>query len=449
MLFNSAAFVLLFLPVVAAVRALLPAAWRQRWLVCASVLLIATWGAWSLPGIAVSVAVAAASLRAFDRNHSRLGVITGIVVLALILIAPKAIAARGGSVDRAGSSVLLVIGVSFVVLNLMSVLIDRYRGRLAEPIALRDLVSFGVCFPYVAAGPLVRWRDVAPQLRAGRPVESGQVARAVLLIAVGLAKKTLLADPIGLRLDQLLSYGTPEGVVGSWLVAAAFGAQVYFDFSGYSDMALGIGLLLGLTLPPNFNAPYQAASIADFWRRWHMTLTSWVRDYVYLGLGIGRSHARAMVSMVIAMTVVGMWHGFAATFIVWGLYHGLLLAGYYALRATRVPMKVPEWLGRALTFGTVCVGWAIFRAASLPDAGSLVSSMAGLHGLGSLQLVRNRAGAMFLLLAAVGVMLTQILREPWQLEVRPRFSMGLAYGALFALAVMALGSRNPFIYLQY
>jgi D-alanyl-lipoteichoic acid acyltransferase DltB (MBOAT superfamily) len=206
-----------------------------------------------------------------------------------------------------------------------------------------------------------------------------------------------------------------------------------------------------LKLPPNFNAPYRATSIADFWRRWHMTLAAWIRDYVYLGLGFGRSHARAIINMIIAMTLVGVWHGFAWTFVAWGLYHGLLLAAYYTWRSTNAHrlVAVNERLAHAMTFAVVTVGWALFRAPSIGDATTLVSSMVGFHGLGSLALVRNYAGIPFVLLTGLGLVLTQILPEPWQLDVRPRLASGLAFGVLFAFAVMTLGGRNPFLYMAY
>jgi D-alanyl-lipoteichoic acid acyltransferase DltB (MBOAT superfamily) len=216
-------------------------------------------------------------------------------------------------------------------------------------------------------------------------------------------------------------------------------------------MAMGIGLLLGLQLPPNFNAPYRATSIADFWRRWHMTLAAWVRDYVYLGLGFGRSHARAILNMVVAMALVGLWHGFTWTFLAWGLYHGLLLAAYYAWRQadTARAVTLPDWLARAVTLAVVTIGWSFFRAPSIQDAALLIESMFGLHGPGSLGLVRNYAGTAFVLGTLFGLGMTQLLREPWQLQVRPRFASGLAFGALFALGIMALGGRNPFLYMEY
>ena len=446
MQFNSAAFLFLFLPVVVIGRWLAGPRWGRIILIAASGVFIASWGALSIAAVVVALGVAALALAFIDRSP-RAGLVGGVAGLTAILATPKLMTAEPGGVGLPAA----IIGLSFITLNLMSVVIDRYRGRIEGTIPPRDLLAFGTAFPYIAAGPLVRWRDVVPQFGAGAGIDAATVARALLLIGAGLAKKTLIADQLGLRLDQLLSHGIPEGLVGAWLACAGFGVQVYFDFSGYTDMAMGIGLLLGLKLPPNFDAPYRATSIADFWRRWHMTLAAWVRDYIYLGLGFGRSHVRAVANMIIAMTAVGLWHGLTWTFAAWGLYHGVLLATYYAWRSAdalrRLP--VPEWFARAATFAAVTVGWAFFRAPSIADATTLVSSMAGLHGFGSLALLRNYAGIPFLVLTGIGLALTQVLPEPWELEVRPRFVTGLAFGVLFAFAVMALGGQNPFLYMAY
>jgi alginate O-acetyltransferase complex protein AlgI len=446
MQFNSAAFLFLFLPVVVIGRWLAGPRWGRVVLIAASSVFIASWGALSIAAVAVALGVAALALAVIDRSP-RAGLVGGVAGLTAILAIPKLMTAEPGGVGLPAA----IIGLSFITLNLMSVVIDRYRGRIEGAIPPRNLLAFGTAFPYIAAGPLVRWRDVVPQFGAGAGLDAGTVARALLLIGAGLAKKTLIADQLGLRLDQLLSHGMPEGLVGAWLACAGFGVQVYFDFSGYTDMAMGIGLLLGLKLPPNFDAPYRATSIADFWRRWHMTLAAWVRDYVYLGLGFGRSHMRAILNMVIAMALVGLWHGFTWTFLAWGVYHGVLLAAYYGWRRadTARAVTLPDWLARAVTLAVVTIGWSFFRAPSIQDAALLIESMFGLHGPGSLGLLRNYAGTAFLLGTLFGLGMTQLLREPWQLQVRPRFANGLAFGALFALGIMALGGQNPFLYMEY
>jgi alginate O-acetyltransferase complex protein AlgI len=450
MLFNSPQFLFVFLPLAVIVHAVLPSRARLPWLVAVSVGYLALWGVWTLVAVGCALCVAAGAIAAIDRGRRSAGLWLGVVALTALLCIPKTLQWWRGAPDTA-MPVLLVVGLSFVALNLASLVIDRYRGRVEGRPTPGLLLAFGSCFAYIAAGPLVRWREVAPQLRSGARATALQVPLALCLIASGLAKKTLLADPIGLRLDQLLSYGPPPGLVGAWLTTAGFGAQIYFDFSGYSDMALGVGLLLGLKLPPNFDAPYRASTPADFWRRWHMTLSAWVRDYVYLGLGLGRSHGRAIANMIVAMALVGLWHGFSWTFLLWGIYHGLLLAGYYGARALRMPARVPmpSWAGRLLTFLLITVGWAFFRAASVPEALTLLSSLVGWNGAGSIGEVRALAGASFLMLTATALLLTQVLPEPWQLQLRPRATTGIACGVLFALGVMALGGENPFLYLQY
>ena len=345
---------------------------------------------------------------------------------------------------------IMPLGISFVTFNLASLLIDISRRLVTRGVSLQDCFLFATCFPYVMAGPLVRWNHVRPELHGTVPVRPDQVFRGLFLISIGLGKKVLLADPIGMRLDHLMTFGD-GGFVGSWLAMTAFAAQIYFDFSGYSDMAVGVGALLGFELPQNFSSPYRATNPADFWRRWHMSLSCWVRDYVYLSLGLGRSRTRAIFNTFVAMLLIGLWHGAAWTFLLWGFYHACLLSIYHVSQ-TIGPARaahVPPLIARFVMFAAVTIGWALFRADSLSSSGHLIAGMAGLHGPGDLRLVLDHAGRILPLLVVFGLAITQLLPEAYEVRVSSARWSAASLGTLFAVSLMNIGDSNPFLYLQF
>ena len=274
--------------------------------------------------------------------------------------------------------VTLPLGISFYTFQSMSYTIDVSRGHAA---ALRGFVDFACyvsMFPQLVAGPIIRFAEVAEQL-AFRTHTVTKCARGVAFVSLGLAKKVLLANPCGRIADLAFDAGS-IGTFDAWFGAAAYAFQIYFDFSGYSDMAIGLGLMLGFVFPKNFDSPYRAQSITDFWRRWHISLSSWLRDYLYVPLGGSRAGtARTYVNLALVMLLGGLWHGSSWTFVVWGGMHGLLLAVERSLGGTSPYRLLPAPFRTALTFCLVLVSWVFFRAADLAAAAGYLRSMFGLE----------------------------------------------------------------------
>jgi alginate O-acetyltransferase complex protein AlgI len=455
--FNSYPFFFGFLPVVAVGWWRLSGTARAKWwLLGANVAFLVCWDYRYVPQLAAVIVVTWLVARAMLRGSGsvRWWCVTGLAVLAANLAVLKWLSvppAHSTSVSAEDVRVgIMPLGISFVTFNLASLLIDISRRLVTRDVSLHDCFSFATCFPYVMAGPLVRWNQVRPELHGAVPVRPDQVFRGLFLISIGLGKKVLLADPIGMRLDHLMTFGD-AGFVGSWLAMTAFAAQIYFDFSGYSDMAVGVGALLGFELPQNFSSPYRATNPADFWRRWHMSLSCWVRDYVYLSLGLGRSRTRAIFNTFVAMLLIGLWHGAAWTFLLWGFYHACLLSIYHVsqtITSTRT-VRIPQLVARFGMFAAVTIGWALFRADSLLTSGRLIAGMTGLYGPGGLRLVLNHAGRAMPVLVALALAITQLLPEPYEVGVTSAPWVAVTLGTLFAISLMSIGGTNPFLYLQF
>jgi alginate O-acetyltransferase complex protein AlgI len=278
--------------------------------------------------------------------------------------------------------ILLPVGISFYTFTQIAFLVDAYRGNVAH-YALPHYALFVTYFPHLIAGPILHHRDIIPQFthsEAQRP-DPHLILCGLIIFAVGLFKKTALAD--GIQPLVALAFGPVAPTFDqAWIGALAYTFQLYFDFSGYSDMAIGISLMFGIFLPLNFNSPYKATSIIDFWRRWHMTLSQFLRDYLYIPLG-GNRHGRLMryVNLMLTMALGGLWHGAAWTFAAWGALHGLYLCINHAWNSFG-PKVAPRFARSAelaafiLTFASVVVGWVLFRADSMASALIILSRMA-------------------------------------------------------------------------
>lgn len=268
--------------------------------------------------------------------------------------------------------IFLPIGISFYTFQILSYLIDVYRRRISPAGSLLDFSLFVAFFPQLVAGPIVRAHELLPQIGGRLEVNSARQARAFFLLAGGLFKKAVLADYLAANfVDRVFEDPGLYGGLETLLAVYGYAIQIYGDFSGYSDMAIGLGLLMGFTLPENFNAPYLASSVTDFWRRWHMTLSAWLRDYVYISLGGNRlGRARTYANLMVTMLIGGLWHGAGISFVAWGGMHGAALA---VERAFRGRLQVPErgplrWIAMLATFHFVCLGWIFFRAGSFGRA---------------------------------------------------------------------------------
>jgi len=354
-------------------------------------------------------------------------------------------------------SPLLPLGVSFFVFHAISLMMDAYRGKLKRAVRIEDALLYVAFFPQLIAGPILRASSFIPQLASSRNPAKIRINRAFLLIIAGLLKKVVISNLLATRLVEQV-FAAPQTFRSSDILLAVYGyaAQIYCDFSGYTDIAIGCAMLLGYRFPRNFNSPYTASNPQDFWRRWHISLSSWLRDYLYIPLGGSRGSAlRTCSNLMITMLLGGLWHGAGWTFVIWGALHGLYLIVHRiwdAIPWTPV-VRLREttlwrWVSRLLLFHAVCLGWVFFRAPSFDIAFTLLRrlTISGACTLATMPIML----ALFLGLAGQ----YQPLRWRKALECEIGRWPELARGAVFALAVFAielLGPSGvaPFIYFRF
>lgn len=345
--------------------------------------------------------------------------------------------------------VTLPLGISFYTFQSMSYTIDVYRGHARPLKNLIDFACYVSMFPQLVAGPIIRYAEVAEQLRSRRHTLV-KFARGAAFVSVGLAKKIWLANPCGKVADVVFA-ADGRGFLDAWTGIVAYAFQIYFDFSAYSDMAIGLGLMLGFVFPKNFNSPYRAVSITDFWRRWHISLSSWLRDYLYIPLGGNRrGEARTYVNLFAVMLLGGLWHGAAWTFVIWGAFHGILLAIERGIGGAGGIRGLPRPLQVVFTFVLVLISWVFFRAASLCEALDYLASMAGLGAASPASVLIGGVIHQPFYLAALGAaaIITWTGPQTWDWTRRlPGWKLMLAL-VLFVLSVMLLAAQayNPFIY---
>jgi alginate O-acetyltransferase complex protein AlgI len=345
--------------------------------------------------------------------------------------------------------VVLPLGISFYTFQSMSYTIDVYRGHTRAMTSLVDFACFVSMFPQLVAGPIIRFAEIADQLRS-RTHTVTKFARGIAFLCVGLAKKVLLANPCGVVADAAFNAHS-VGTLDAWYGAVAYAFQIYFDFSGYSDMAIGLGLMFGFVFPKNFDSPYRAQSITEFWRRWHISLSTWLRDYLYVPLGGNRrGSARTYANLFIVMLLGGLWHGAAWNFVAWGGIHGALLAVERMAGKSALYAAWPAPVRTAATFELVLVAWVFFRASDLASAVRYLGSMAG---LGSTQSGADLiAGVIYqpyyLAVVAVSAMVTWACPQTWDWTrtlSAPRLAVATAL-LLVSVAILATQAYNPFIY---
>ncbi len=345
--------------------------------------------------------------------------------------------------------VALPLGISFYTFQSMSYSIDVYRGETRALSSFVDFACYVSLFPQLVAGPIIRFSEIADQLR-GRTHTLEKFARGAAFFSLGMAKKVLLANPCGKVADSLFDAGSVLPL-DAWYGVLAYAFQIYFDFSGYSDMAIGLGLMLGFVFPKNFDSPYRATSITDFWRRWHISLSSWLRDYLYIPLGGSRrGRRRTYVNLALVMLLGGLWHGAAWNFVAWGGLHGLLLAAERARGKRGLFAALPRPLATAGTFLLVLVAWVPFRAAGLGEAGRYLGSMLG---LGTAQPGAWLVGGIvyqpyYLITMAVAAVVVWVVPQTWDwTRSLPAWKAAACALLLWtALAALTTQAYNPFIY---
>ena len=350
--------------------------------------------------------------------------------------------------------VVLPIGISFFTFQGMSYVIDVYRGDTPPAKNPLQVALYIALFPQLVAGPIVRYTTVAEELVSRRETFDDFAAGA-LRFSFGLAKKMLLANNLSLMADEAFSTA-PIGAAAAWLGAIAYTGQIYFDFSGYSDMAIGLGRMFGFHFEENFNYPYLSKSVTEFWRRWHMSLSGWFRDYVYIPLGGSRAGtAKQVRNILLVWTLTGLWHGAAWNFLLWGLYFGVLLLGekfWWGKALERAPSPLRHLYAMVI----VVLGWVLFRCEGLSAVGSYLGAMFGLSGAGWGQaLYFLRQYGVFL---AVGVVASLPVKDALRAALQRRkaertiqWGSALAGLGLLGLSFLQLisSTANPFIYYRF
>ena len=351
--------------------------------------------------------------------------------------------------------IALPIGISFYTFQILSYVIDVYHGRSAAQKSLLSLATYITMFPQLVAGPIVRYETVRDEL-SDRRVTLEDFTEGLSRFFFGLGKKVLIANRMALAADAVFDAAAVPPSAALWIGALCYTMQIYYDFSGYSDMAIGMGRMFGFHFMENFNYPYIADSVTDFWRRWHISLSVWFREYVYIPLGGNRcSVPRHIFNMLVVWLLTGLWHGAAWTFVLWGLYYGVLLILEKHVLSRVIP-RVPKGIRQIVTFLLALLGWVIFRADSLPALGAYLSGLFSFNVSGTGAFFMSCADALQPLLLLPAAILGCL---PWKLWIRKRFPdseglRALRFAAAFliwlASVAMLLGeSYNPFIYFRF
>lgn len=454
MIFSSIPFLYYFLPLALLLCYLVPSRARNAFLLLASLVFYA-WGEPKyLPVMAAATALGygfGLAIERFRRFRKPLLVLSIASSLGFLLYFKYAdfflenLNGLGWNVPLL--RLALPVGISFYTFQILSYTVDVYRGEVRAQRNPIDLACYVTFFPQLIAGPIVRYKDIAAQLR-DRPQSLDNLRLGAGRFLVGLGKKVLLANLLG-EVCAAWRVTADPSVLFSWLYALSYTLHIYFDFSGYSDMAIGLGKLFGFSFPENFNYPYISRSVTEFWRRWHMSLGTWFRDYVYIPLGGNRKgKGRQFLNILIVWMLTGFWHGAAWNFLLWGLYFALLLM----VEKAGLPVR-----GRVYTLAAVILGFVLFDASSLSSALACVKGLFGLGGLPPVSaqgLYLLKSNLVLLAVAILGA--TPAPKRLWErLEAKaPRLSAGLAPIGMAALllastACLVDGSYNPFLYFRF
>ncbi len=358
--------------------------------------------------------------------------------------------ALGGG-DITIPAIILPIGISFHTFQSISYIIDVARKDAPPARNVIDFLAFGALFPQLIAGPVLRYKDLAAQFVA-RTHSWQKFLQGIWRFSQGLALKVLIADQIAPLTDRLFALSEPT-LAEAWLAAAAYSVQLLFDFSGYSAMAIGLGLMIGFQFCENFNAPYISHSITEFWRRWHMSLSNWLRDYLYVPLGGNRrGRARTYVNLFLTMVLGGLWHGANWTFILWGAWHGAWLCLERWMGAKAGAGVWPRAIAWPLTLIVVMVGWVLFRSETIAQAWGLYQGMLGLQGFGVRAHVEWQIARSECLALLIGIGLACIVpRLPQSTKALNSTLRNAGASALLATSTMVLlaQSHSPFLYFQF
>jgi D-alanyl-lipoteichoic acid acyltransferase DltB (MBOAT superfamily) len=467
MLFNSWHFVA-FLLVVLSVAMWLPrygTAWKL-FIIAASCYFYGQWSYYYLGLIFVTAAVdfflaRRLGLARYPGRLLAVSIAANLGVLAFFKYANFVIQSANGLSSAAGSpwnitplDIVLPVGISFYTFQNMSYTIDVYRGHLAPRKSALDYAAFTTFFPQLLAGPIVRASEFFAQLDKPNPIIWRDVQYGLVLIAAGYVKKVVLADNLAVSVDEVFSAPDKAGAWQSLLAVYAFAFQIYFDFSGYTDIAIGLALLFGFKFPKNFDYPYLATSFQEFWRRWHMTLSRWLRDYLYISLGGNRlGPSRTMANLITTMLLGGLWHGASWNFVLWGGLHGAYLA-LERMVAARVRWwtsegQVAKVVRAFIVFHFVCFAWIFFRAANFADSATIIKNIAGIVSVRP-TLAQHGSITMFIVVLLAGHWLMAKYRVKERLtDAGPSIFAGFISLMIVMLIWFTPVKSVPFIYFQF
>jgi D-alanyl-lipoteichoic acid acyltransferase DltB (MBOAT superfamily) len=458
MLFHSQAFILLFLPsVLVAYYALAHRRGAREWVLLAASLIF--YAGWDIRFVPLLLGQCTATWLAAGLHHRSgrrgwlwAGVAVNLSSLAFFKYTGFALSmvAVAVGIELHPPGIVLPVGISFFTFQLATYLVDLDRHG-GEPHSWRRVTLFVSLFPHLVAGPIVRHTEIMPQLDAD-PLRQGvaeRIAKGLGFFTIGCVKKVFLADQLAPGVDRIFAQAAAAAPSfgDAWYGALAFSLQLFLDFSAYTEMAIGLGLMLGVRFPDNFDAPYRAGDLRDFWRRWHMTLSRLLRDYLFIPLGGSRHGWRtyAMATLV-TMTLCGLWHGAGWTFVAWGLMHGFGLMVCRAWQARMPPL--PRLAGWPLTMLFVVAGWVLFRSADFAMAANM---FAGMSGLGANLAPTVAFRPEFAVAAAVALLgpTTKSVVEGGLL--RPLAHQGVLAGAVLVAVILVVGRGQPqaFIYFQF
>jgi alginate O-acetyltransferase complex protein AlgI len=467
MLFNSWHFVAFFL-VVLIVASCLPrnkTPWKL-FIIAASCYFYGQWSYLYLGLIFVTAAVdfTLAQRLSFSLRPGRLlalSIVANLGVLAFFKYTNFLIQTANGMAHVTGATwaitpldIILPVGISFYTFQNMSYTIDVYRGQLAPRKSILDYALFTTFFPQLLAGPIVRATEFFHQLDNPVRIDLRKLQYALILIAAGYVKKVVLADNLATSVDEVFLAPANASAWQVLLAVYAFAFQIYFDFSGYTDIAIGLALLLGFEFPKNFNYPYLATSCQDFWRRWHMTLSRWLRDYLYISLG-GNKYglSRTMAALMTTMVLGGLWHGASWNFVIWGTLHGLYLVlerlAVSKIKWWKSDRRLVIFLQWLLTFHLICFAWIFFRS---PDFATSIQVVQKISGIFSSRFDSDKLSALAWLIASLGALHFLMSR----FDIKNRLSrVGVWPFSVFVAAMILLliwftpAKTVPFIYFQF
>lgn len=473
MVFNSIGFFVFFAIVLGLHN--LPLPWRVKKLnlVIASSLFYAAWNPFFLALLWLSIIVdwqiATRMTRFRPEVRKRLLFVSLIVNLGALSLFKYAdfitqnvawlMSQVGLSYQPSPLGILLPVGISFYTFETLSYTIDVYRGEEKPWKSFLDFTVFLTFFPHLVAGPIVRPSDFLPQCDEPRRATRQQLGWGLSLLVFGLFEKTVIADgTLAPIVDRVFHASAEAGIADAWCGALAFAGQIFCDFAGYSLCAVGVALCFGFLLPDNFNAPYAAVGFSDFWQRWHISLSSWLRDYLYVSLGGNRSgRGRTFVNLALTMLLGGLWHGASWTFVIWGGLHGTYLIGERVLRAQARRAEPADGgtgalVGVAITFLLTTIAWVFFRSTTFQQASSLLLAMSGLRGTTLLQLVGKRELLQVLVITGLMLALQWRLRATSLSQAVARVPWPARAVALGAMTLLILTDEAPdraFIYFQF